>query len=93
MKFATQSLARELSIIERARAQNDLGFFPSAAVLDILKLILAGSELSEVLTIIARLVNPRAMEPYALSGFPMATESISIAPPRPVFRDLRRPRA
>src|ERR1700740_1997100 len=32
------------------------GFFSSEAVLDILRLILAGSELSEVLTIVARLV-------------------------------------
>jgi len=38
------------------RAQDDLGFFSSASVLNILKLILAGSELPEVLTIIARLV-------------------------------------
>jgi formate hydrogenlyase transcriptional activator len=37
-------------------AQNESGFFSSESVLNILKLILAGSELSEVLTIIARLV-------------------------------------
>jgi formate hydrogenlyase transcriptional activator len=37
-------------------ARNSSGFFSSEAVLDILRLILAGSELSEVLTIIARLV-------------------------------------
>src|SRR5579862_236184 len=34
----------------------ELGFFSSESVLNILSLILAGSELSEVLTIIARLV-------------------------------------
>jgi formate hydrogenlyase transcriptional activator len=45
MKSATQS-----------PAHNESGFFSSESVLDILKLILAGSELSEVLTIIARLV-------------------------------------
>jgi formate hydrogenlyase transcriptional activator len=38
------------------RAQNELDFFSSESVLGILKLILAGSELSEVLTIIAQLV-------------------------------------
>jgi formate hydrogenlyase transcriptional activator len=37
-------------------AHNDSGFFSSEAVLDILQLILAGSELSEVLTFVARLV-------------------------------------
>jgi formate hydrogenlyase transcriptional activator len=37
-------------------ARNGSGFFSSEAVLDILRLILAGSELSEVLSIIARLV-------------------------------------
>src|SRR5271169_2989785 len=38
------------------QAQNESGFFSSESVLNILKLILAGSELSEVLTIIARSV-------------------------------------
>src|ERR1700678_2828555 len=37
-------------------AHNDSGFFSSETVLDILQLILAGSELSEVLTVVARLV-------------------------------------
>ena len=37
-------------------ARNGSGFFSSEAVLDTLRLILAGSELSEVLTIIAQLV-------------------------------------
>jgi formate hydrogenlyase transcriptional activator len=45
-----QSLAQDLP------KQNESGLFSSESVLDILKLILAGSELSEVLTIIARLV-------------------------------------
>ncbi|HXY77442.1 MAG TPA: GAF domain-containing protein, partial [Candidatus Acidoferrales bacterium] len=36
--------------------QNESGFFSSESVLNILKLILAGSELSQVLTIIAELV-------------------------------------
>jgi formate hydrogenlyase transcriptional activator len=54
MKSATQSLAQDLPKLERAR--NESSFFSSESVLNILKLILAGSELSEVLTIIARLV-------------------------------------
>ena len=55
MKLATQSLVQELPRIQPA--QNELGFFSSESVLNILKLILAGSELSEVLTIIAELVD------------------------------------
>jgi len=54
MKPATQSPAQDLPGAEPSR--NESGFFSSESVLDVLKLILAGSELSEVLTIIARLV-------------------------------------
>ena len=54
MNLATQSLAQDLPRIERA--QDELGFFSNDSVLNILKLILAGSELSDVLAIIARLV-------------------------------------
>src|ERR1700691_2760087 len=54
MKSATQSTAHDLPKVERA--QNESGFFSSESVLHILKLILAGSELSEVLAIIAGLV-------------------------------------
>ena len=54
MKSATQSLAEDLPKIERA--QDESGFFFSESVLNILKLILAGSKLPEVLTIIAGLV-------------------------------------
>jgi formate hydrogenlyase transcriptional activator len=50
----TKSPAEDLTKVERA--QNEAGFFSSESVLDILKLILAGSELPEVLAIIARLV-------------------------------------
>ena len=53
MKSATQSLTLDLPELEQA--QNESGFFSSESVLNILKLILAGSELSEVLTIIAQL--------------------------------------
>ena len=49
---ATQSVIGN----EREQGPSGPGFFSSEAVLKILKLILAGSELSEVLTIIARLV-------------------------------------
>ena len=54
MKSATPSPAQELPCVEQTRDES--GFFSSKSVLNILKLILAGSELSEVLTIIARLV-------------------------------------
>src|SRR5580692_814087 len=54
MKSPTQSPAPDLPKLERA--QNEGAFFSSESVLTILKLILAGCELSEVLTIIAGLV-------------------------------------
>jgi formate hydrogenlyase transcriptional activator len=54
MKAATQALLKAPPKVERA--QNESGFFSSESVLNILELILAGSELSEVLAIIARLV-------------------------------------
>ncbi len=53
MNLLTQSLPQELPGIG---PQNNLDFFSSESVLNILKLILAGFELSEVLAIIARLV-------------------------------------
>ena len=52
MKSATHSRAGDGS----EQVRNHSGFFSSETVLEILKLILAGSELSEVLTVIARLV-------------------------------------
>jgi len=54
MNIAMQSFVQELPRI--AQTQDELGFFSSESVLNILKLILAGSELSDVLAIIARLV-------------------------------------
>jgi hypothetical protein len=57
MKSAAQSLVQDQPNSERA--ENESGFFSSDSVLDILKLILAGAELSEVLTIIAELVESR----------------------------------
>ncbi|HEY3838568.1 MAG TPA: sigma 54-interacting transcriptional regulator [Bryobacteraceae bacterium] len=57
MKPAAQSLADDLPKVEAA--QNEPGFFSSESVLNILKLILAGSALSEVLTVIAELVESK----------------------------------
>ena len=57
MKSATESPGQDLPELEWARS--DPGFFSSESVLDILKLILAGSELSAVLAIIAELVESR----------------------------------
>lgn len=54
MERSSQSLLQLLSRAEQA--PNESGLFSSESVLDILKLILAGSPLSEVLTIIAKLV-------------------------------------
>ena len=54
MERSSQSLLQLLSRAEQA--QNESGLFSSESVLDILKLILAGSPLFEVLTIIAKLV-------------------------------------
>ncbi len=51
---AIASLTQGLAKLDGAR--NDTGFLSAESVLDIPKLILAGSELSEVLTVIARLV-------------------------------------
>ena len=50
----TASLRQGLAKVDGAR--NDTGFLSAESVLDIPKLILAGSELPEVLTVIARLV-------------------------------------
>src|SRR6201986_4028227 len=54
MEHATESLLQLLSRAEQK--QDESGLFSSESVLDILKLILAGSPLFEVLTIIAKLV-------------------------------------
>jgi formate hydrogenlyase transcriptional activator len=54
MKSGTRSTALDSPEVDHAPGTS--GFFSSEAVLDILKLILAGSELSEVLTIVAQLV-------------------------------------
>src|SRR5580698_2740464 len=59
MTSATQSPAPDLPKVERA--QNEAGLFSGQAVLNILKLILAGSELPDVLAVIARLVESQGI--------------------------------
>ena len=54
MKSATQSPLQDLQDVERAPSESSL--FCGESVLNILQLILAGSDLSEVLTIIAGVV-------------------------------------
>src|SRR5579863_3764988 len=57
LKSATQSLAPAPPKVEGT--EKGTGFFSSDSVLNILKLILAGSQLPEVLTIIAQLVESK----------------------------------
>jgi len=77
MKSATQSPPQDMAKIEPAR--NEFGLFSSESVLNILKLILDGSELSEVLTIIAGLVESlgNGMFLHRLA-FPMLAERQSL---------------
>jgi len=51
-------------------SQNKLGLFPGASVLGILRLILAGSPLSEVLAIIARLVESQGKDMFCTIWLP-----------------------
>ena len=64
MQFPTQDLPK----VERG--QNESGLFSSESVLNILKLILAGSELSEVLAIIARLVESQGNDMFCTIWLP-----------------------
>ena len=57
MELTEQSFAQQISSSDRTK--DEAGLFSSEAVLNILKLILAGSPLQEVLAIIARLVEVR----------------------------------
>ena len=57
MESTTQSPAKP--VLSTQDAQNASNLFSSEAVLSILRLILAGAPLAEVLTIIARLVESR----------------------------------
>jgi formate hydrogenlyase transcriptional activator len=65
-----QAPAQDLQKLEPT--ENESGFFSSESVLKILKLILAGSELSEVLTIIARLVESLGNEMFCTIWLPDA---------------------
>jgi len=85
MEAAMQSPAQILPGVEPA---NGSGLFFSESVLSILKLIFAGSPLSEVLTTMARLVQSQGKEHCARSGFLMRTGSNSTSQRRPVFLDL-----
>lgn len=68
MKSATQSAVQDLPKVERAWTEP--GFFSSDAVLNILRLIVAGSDLSEVLTIIARLVESQGSGTFCTIWLP-----------------------
>jgi formate hydrogenlyase transcriptional activator len=68
MERATQSPAEILSRVERA--QNKSGLFSSESVLDILKLIFSGSPLSEVLAIVARLVESQGEDTFCTIWLP-----------------------
>src|SRR5580658_807574 len=57
MESATQSPAPRVS--SEKKLQNESALFSSKSVLDILRMILAGAPLAEVLTIIAQLVESR----------------------------------
>ena len=76
MERATQSPAQVLSIVKRA--QNESGLFSSESVLNILKLIFAGAPLSEVLTIIAQLVESQGNGTLCTIWLPMRTEGNSL---------------
>jgi formate hydrogenlyase transcriptional activator len=86
MTSAMESPVQDLPKIERAQSESDS--FSSASVLNILKLILAGSELSEVLTIIARLVESEGNGALCTIWLPDADGkhlSCAVAPSLPGF--------
>lgn len=86
MGSATQSSAQHALSMEDPR--NDSGLVPSELVLDILRLILAGSPLSEVLTIIVRLVESRDDGTLCTIWLPDEGEkqlSCAVAPSLPGF--------
>jgi formate hydrogenlyase transcriptional activator len=86
MKSATPSLDQDLPSVERT--QHESGGFSGESVLNILKLILDGSELSEVLTIIARLVESLGNGMFCTIWLPDAGEKqlyCAVAPSLPGF--------
>jgi formate hydrogenlyase transcriptional activator len=70
MKSATQCSAQDMPKAQATR--NESGLFSRTSVLNILKLILAGSELSEVLTIIAGLVESQSAGMFCTIWLPDA---------------------
>jgi formate hydrogenlyase transcriptional activator len=68
MKPPTSSLGQELPKVDGL--QNKSNFFSVESVLDIPKLILAGSELSQVLTVIARLVESQGKDLFCTIWLP-----------------------
>ena len=90
MNLAMESIPDEPPKIERP--QNKLDFFSSESVLDILKLILAGSELSDVLAIIARLVESQGNGTFCTIWLPHTDGKhlyCAAAPSLPGFADSR----
>src|SRR3984885_3612070 len=84
MKSATQSPAGD----GPEGLRNHSGFFSSETVIEILKLILAGSELSEVLTVIARLVESQGNGTLCTIWLPDAESKqlyCALAPSLPEF--------
>ena len=71
MKSATEFSTQGLLNVDRAQYESN--FFSSESVLNILKLILAGSDLSEVLTIIAELVESQRSGTLCTIWLPDAT--------------------
>jgi formate hydrogenlyase transcriptional activator len=69
MKSGTLSLVSRPPIDQ---TRDSSGFFSSEVVLDVLKLILAGSELSEVLTVVARLVESQGADTLCTIWLPDA---------------------
>jgi formate hydrogenlyase transcriptional activator len=70
MKSATQSLAQDRPKVEGS--DHESSFFSGESVLNILKLILAGAELSEVLTIVAQLVESQGNDTLCTIWLPDA---------------------
>ena len=86
MKSAAQTLVGDLREVERARSNS--GFFSSESVLNILKLILAGSELSDVLAIVARSVESQGRGMFCTIWLPDADGKhlyCAVAPSLPGF--------
>jgi formate hydrogenlyase transcriptional activator len=88
METISESLTQSQARVERA--QNEAGLFSGESVLNILKLILAGSPLPEVLTIIAQLVESQGKDTLCTIWLPDkdgAQLRCAAAPSLPGFSD------